>query len=61
MKKIARKFLKVCSSTALFTTTVSCFQIALDAGTDTISRVLFVAFGLVFLIANYFVWEVELK
>lgn len=60
MKKIIRKFLKVCSSTALLTICESNFQIARDSGTDTISRVLCIAFGLILLIANYFVWEVEL-
>lgn len=60
MKKIIRKFLKVCSSTALLTFFGGCFQIAWDSGTDTISRVLCMAFGLILLIANYFVWEVEL-
>lgn len=60
MKKIIRKFLKVCSSTALLTLCESNFQIAWDSSTDTISRVLCIAFGLILLIANYFVWEVEL-
>ena len=60
MKKIIRKFLKVCSSTALLTICGSCFQIAWDSSAYTISRVLGIAFGLIFMIANYFVWEVEL-
>lgn len=60
MKKIIRKFLKVCCSTALLTLCGSNFQIARDFSTDTISRVLCIAFGLILLIANYFVWEVEL-
>lgn len=60
MKKIIRKFLKVCSSTALLTLCGSNFQIARDSGTDTISRVLCIAFGLILLTSNYFVWEVEL-
>lgn len=60
MKNIIRKFLKVCSSMSLTVISGSCFQIAWDPGTDTISRVLCIAFGLIFLIANYFVWEVEL-
>lgn len=60
MKNIIRKFLKVCSSTALLTISGSCFQIARDSSADTISRVLCIAFGLIFMIANYFVWEVEL-
>lgn len=60
MKRIIKKLLKVCSSTALLTFCGSCFQIALDSSSDTISRVLCIAFGLIFMIANYFVWEVEL-
>lgn len=60
MKNIIRKFLKVCSSTALLTICESCFQIARDSSADTISRVIGIAFGLILLIANYFVWEVEL-
>lgn len=56
MKNIIRKFLKVCSSTALLTICGSCFQIARDSSADTISRVLGIAFGLILLIANYFVW-----
>ncbi len=60
MKKIIRKFLKVCSSTALLTLCGSNFQIAWDSSADTISRVLCIAFGLILMIANYFVWEVEL-
>lgn len=60
MKNIIRKFLKVFSSTALLTICGSYFQIARDSSADTISRVLGIAFGLILLIANYFVWEVEL-
>lgn len=60
MKNIIRKFLKVCSSTALLTICGSCFQIVRDSSADTISRVMCIAFGLIFMIANYFVWEVEL-
>lgn len=60
MKKIIRKFLKVCSSMVLIVLSGSSFQIAWDYSTDTISRVLCIAFGLILLIANYFVWEVEL-
>lgn len=60
MKKTIRKFLKVCSSMALIVLSGSSFQIAWDSSADTISRVLGIAFGLIFMIANYFVWEVEL-
>lgn len=60
MKRIIKKLLKVCSLTALLTFCGSCFQIARDSSADTISRVLCIAFGLILLIANYFVWEVEL-
>ena len=45
---------------ALLTICGSCFQIARDSSADAISRVLCIAFGLILLIANYFVWEVEL-
>lgn len=61
MKKIIRKFLKVCSSTWLIALSASAFQISWDSSADTISRVLAIVFGLISLITNYFVWEVELK
>lgn len=60
MKKIIRKFLKVCSSMTLIVLSGNSFQIAWDSSADTISRVLCMAFGLILMIANYFVWEVEL-